>query len=99
MWTSILKLEGGRDDSKRLYLALLASIKKSAPAGNNANDPMTAKANDQLKSLCSQLGIQSRLSPLAPNISTETIPKNPAKIRSTPMVTSKSMYLSWLRLQ
>lgn len=40
---------------------------------------MTPRAKAQPRSLCSQLGIQSRPSPLAPKVTTDIIPEKPEK--------------------
>lgn len=82
-----------------LYLVLLASTKNKAPAGINKSEPITPKAYDQLRSLCCQWGIQSRLSPFAPNMQTEMNPQNPANAKIDPLLNKRSKYLSWSRLQ
>lgn len=92
-------LGGGWFSLSRLYLARLASTKNNIPAGKRNKDPKTPNAKDQERSLCSQCGIQSLLSPFAPKMSTAIKPKNPASTKSVPTVNRSKIYLSWCRLQ
>lgn len=81
------------------FLCLRPSIKNRIPAAIRMKLPTTAKAKDQPMSLCSQLGIQSRPSPLAPNIITAITPHTPAKVKLPPVVHRSSWNLSWWREQ
>lgn len=72
-------LGGGRDSCNRRYLTLLASTKNRVPAGKSIKDPKTPRAYDQERSLCSQFGIQSLLSPFTPKINTAIRPDKPKK--------------------
>lgn len=92
-WDSMLYCEAGCETPKRLYLALRASTRNRDPAGINRRVPTQANPYDQLKSLCCQYGIQSRLSPFAPNILTEIKPHMPAKICKAPLLKSSKMNL------
>lgn len=59
----------------RLYRSRRASTINRTPPGANISTPTTANANDQPMLLCSQLGIQSRPSPRAPNVITAINPQ------------------------